>query len=317
MRKHSPRKWIHAILNLLPVILIPVFMVYSHCHNIDNYSVERVEIYEVNAFQHVVNGKPNNFDNWSYSSCDAIFQNYLNNDVIYVQTYEVLDFLVYSAVGNVDVNINDVLYLSYNVTFDDIGEYDDFYIELVDDNGVVLTGFYGFENGTYFNNATSSYSLVASSLRIVGMTYTDNYFYLNNLMLFNLTDIFGSGNEPSAEVFNSYLVNDFYDYGNNFINVGTHVVTYNDTDIGSQFIYMLYNSINKYFNFDNAFNFGGFYNWLNTNFFNGGAPLIATVIWNIIVYEFVVDLLFLFYSFFMFLIDFTESLLDKPFSKGR
>ena len=40
MRKTSPRKWLHACLDLLPVILIPVFMIYSHRHDVtENVSV--------------------------------------------------------------------------------------------------------------------------------------------------------------------------------------------------------------------------------------------------------------------------------------
>ena len=40
MRKHDVRKWLHAILDLLPVLLIPVFMIYSHRHTL----TERTEV---------------------------------------------------------------------------------------------------------------------------------------------------------------------------------------------------------------------------------------------------------------------------------
>ena len=46
MRKHDVRKWLHAVLDLLPVILIPVFMIYSHRHTLTKAKL-RVEEYEL------------------------------------------------------------------------------------------------------------------------------------------------------------------------------------------------------------------------------------------------------------------------------
>ena len=39
MRANDARKWLHAGLDLLPLILIPVFMIYSHRHTIDSGSM--------------------------------------------------------------------------------------------------------------------------------------------------------------------------------------------------------------------------------------------------------------------------------------
>ena len=76
---------------------------------------------------------------------------------------------------------------------------------------------------------------------------------IDNYQLFNLTQMFGSGNEPTIEEFNEMFPNDYYDYTSTaktlVKNVGT--ITYNDTDIMSQMTYQMYNACDKYFNFTN------------------------------------------------------------------
>ena len=321
MRKNSPRKWLHACLDLLPLVVIPVFMIYSHRHTIDNYTVVRTEPLEVNAFQYVNNGLPINTE--GFYSDDNTF-NYSNGFLNVVADADSSNINCYF--DDISVNQYTYLYVSFDYIFTSDTASGNFYLSA-----------YFEGNGEYviFENELKQRDLLYSSyfkvslnagggddileyLAFIGSFDNDDFvFSIKNIMIFDLTTIFGSGNEPSADVFNSYLTQDYYVYGNNTLNVGTHDVTYNDTDIGSQFTYTLYNTTEKYFNFNQVFNLNSFWSWINLNLFGGSAPLMAKTIWNIIVYEFVIDLLFVFYAFFMFLIDFTDSLLEKPFNKGR
>ena len=111
--------------------------------------------------------------------------------------------------------------------------------------------------------------------------------------------------------------NDYYDYTTSkkvLVQNGTE--TLNNTDIGSQFVYALYTPIHDYFNLTQVGVFGDLYNWLQLNMFNGTAPISIFIVYHVILYEFIMDLIFLIYCVFMFVIDFTERLLDSLFDKS-
>lgn len=278
MRKNSPRKWIHAILDLLPVILIPVFMVYSHRHTLtENTTVDIQYKYQSNEV--------NNYDD-------------LKEDYVY--------FLPY-----LEITGQDIYNLGYGFSFN-VLSCTDFYYEIdnyfVDD--IYVHG-YDSSNANYIHfNFFDEYSgfLYISNARGYSSIYFEEGFY------FEFNDV-------------NFVYNvDLYD----FLQNKTYLPTISDfnvidsvdvqdtnSDIMSVFTNDLSKTIDKYFNMNQVFNLHDVWSWINTNMFGGNAPLVANVIWNVIVYEFVVDLLFLFYAFFMFLIDFTENLLDKPFNKGR
>ena len=71
------------------------------------------------------------------------------------------------------------------------------------------------------------------------------------------------------------------------------------------------NATNKYFNFDNVFTFGDIWQWFNINMFGGNAPQIAHAVYEIIVYELIMDIIFLSYAVFMFIIDFATDTLER------
>ena len=76
MRKTDVRKWIHAVLDMLPLIVIPVFMVYSHRHTIDNYSLQVEETKVVEFNQLVTNGNFSDYTDWFSNGGDfTIFDN--------------------------------------------------------------------------------------------------------------------------------------------------------------------------------------------------------------------------------------------------
>lgn len=315
MRKHSVRKWIHAILDMLPLVVIPIFAIYSHRHQIVTYTVVRDETLVGNAFQGVINGSPLTDEHWSQE----------HNSISYEDTLHAMYIDMYGETSlDIDFNAieNDVVFLKYSYSTNSFNTTTKVYLFGSDDDAY----FYDNNNVTLFTGTAENFVSSFTTLTlpydcgditqlIFDISETD-VLYLKNIMLFNLTSIFGTGNEPSGSVFNTYLINDYYDFGDNLIEVGSHQVTYNDTDIGSQFVYQLYNVTDKYFNFNKVGTFEAIYNWFEINLFGGSSPMSFFIVWNIILYEFIMDLIFLTYMLFMFIIDFAEHLIDCFFDKS-
>ena len=295
MRKHSPRKWLHAILDLLPVIIIPIFAIYSHRHTIDSYEVTR-DKYQVLDFNQKWNVNDLVETSYSFGSL-SINEHKLNFD--------------FTSAGG---QFNGGWFLSNCI------EGHKYFLRSTYDNSISELSFFGFCNGYYLG-----FNLISTC------SFTGNYdfhlyypqpvsqdvsisFYVN---LFDLTQMFGSGNEPTIQEFNEMFPNDYYDYTTSkkvLVQNGTE--TLNNTDIGSQFVYALYTPIHDYFNLTQVGVFGDLYNWLQLNMFNGTAPISIFIVYHVILYEFIMDLIFLIYCVFMFVIDFTERLLDSLFDKS-
>ena len=85
----------------------------------------------------------------------------------------------------------------------------------------------------------------------------------------------------------------------------------------SQFMYVTYNACDKYFNMNKVFNLSNIWQWVNNTLFGGQAPISAFIVYNVIAYEFIMDIIFLVYTVFMFIIDFAESCLDNAFYKSK
>lgn len=64
-----------------------------------------------------------------------------------------------------------------------------------------------------------------------------------------------------------------------------------------------------------VFNIGEFYDWSVDTFFEGTAPLYYKPIFSIMVYEFVVELLFLMFSFITFIIRFAQKWIDGLYER--
>lgn len=72
--------------------------------------------------------------------------------------------------------------------------------------------------------------------------------------------------------------------------------------------------INRFYSF-NIFNINDFYDWTVNSWFNGNAPLIYKSVFSILVYELIIDLLFLMYSFITFIIKFAQKWLNGIYNK--
>lgn len=316
MRKHDVRKWIHAVLDMLPLFIIPIFAIYMRNENSTrdisiDYDFNKI----VNFNQLVHNGNFENTDYWvaqgvtfsvtnntgivrSTSSSGALFSNPVS--VVEGHKYLKSGWFKLSSVPNGSVWFR--LFLgstnSYDDTFLDSNNLNWQYIQTIS----TATGDFDASYLGLRDNSTSDFVDI----------------YLRDFYLIDLTQMFGSGKEPSIEEFNAWYPNDYYAY-----NTGTKQLlnnysteTYNNTDIGSQMMYSLYTPVKEYFNLNNVANFGSIYDWLQLNFFNGTAPMSVFIVWNIILYEFIMDILFLIYAVFMFIIDFVECLIDKAFGKS-
>lgn len=285
MRKHSVRKWLHAILDLLPVIILPIFAIYSHRHTIDSYevTVPQNEVVNFNQLIEVPIGATGVF-----------------------ATVDVTNNLNGSITINGTATSNNSGFLIGSFTFDS----GDILLVKTYDNIIVTNNIDWRHTYGSYRITTTSNVLELSLWLEQNVTYNSVVFYPQ---LVNLTEMFGSGNEPTAEQFNTWYPNDYYEYntGTKQLLKGVNTVTYDNDDIGSQMIYSLYKPINDYFNLNNVFNFGAIYDWFELNMFNGNAPLSIFIVWNIIVYEFIMDIIFLIYSVFMFVIDFATNTLDR------
>lgn len=302
MRKNSPRKWLHAVLDLLPVILIPVFMIYSHRHAINDGSITIKED-KVLDFNQL--GSP--FVNTQYglnvtfndeSGQFSIDGNGANNGPYIFKYPDQNDRRIgwYLVSGH-------KYYVRSNLTYND---------------GLRIQC---YVNNNYYSpliNTIFGYDFTTTSFANVWFYAPNNSVVdVENLYVnvFDLSQMYGIGNEPSITEFDNLFDGLYYPYVlHDDILIRDFVTnTFNDTDIMSQFTYQLYNAVDKYFNMGNVFNLNGVYDWFNLNIFHGSAPIYIYVVWQIVLYEFVMDLLFLLYGLFMWFIDMVQHLMDKPF----
>lgn len=286
MRKHDVRKWLHAILDLLPVILIPVFMIYSHRHDIGGSSVT--------------------IDNQIYERVDNLFytkSSKTSNNITLTKDSEYVT--LNGAIDN--------QYISTGINLESGHTYSIYASGVSEDNPTAILGIQYqlslfIPNGTWIsildNPQTFTYDNYSLFLRFRTNDSSSAY-----VTLIDTTEMSSVAIERSSST-------DLRTGINNIV-VGGEVLTYNDTDIMSQFTYCFYNAINKYFNFGNVFNLVNVYQWFNANIFGGTAPFMLSAVWNIVLYEFVMDLLFLLYGLFMWFIDMIEKLMEKPINSVR
>ena len=321
MRKNDVRKWLHATLDLLPVILIPVFMVYSHRHTIDSGSltiptnsivkIDNLIPYSESNYDLNTNINDYNIGNTGfYVSTLNDNGDYFYFQYIFHEPFKTNDKILIEFVYESNVSLND-----YEIMFD-TGNYSS--EEYISFDLPISDGYHAHKIHTY-----ESSDAISDYIEFDLDPNENEYFYFTDIQFYNLTAMYGSGNEPTYEQFKKDFSKTYYSENDNdkILVKNTGSITYNDTDIMSQFTYQLYNSVDKYFNMNNIFGFGNIYDWLLANIFNGNAPLYVPIVYNIILYEFVMDIIFLFYMIFMFIIDFTEGLItgfiDKAYGGGR
>ena len=308
MRKHDVRKWIHAVLDMLPLFIIPIFAIYMHRHPVTDYEVstdgyeitEKFTTNDVNSSSDLVEGNIYHIDNFYFDRNMIIdegldFYDFTLN--IYAFEYDLYFESEYGPDLDTD---DDVVRDNYDSNIDNFLTFR-FYVD----------SFYDVMCQLYYTNG-NTFTMVSYDTCNWFEWYNVDFIIVDGLEDFkifyddiqNLGDLYDNVLNITSSTYQSY------DYQYN------EGLTYNDTDIGSQFLYALYKPIDKYFNFNKVATFGSIYNWFETTFFDRSAPLVVPIVWNIILYEFIMDVLFLIYVVFMFIIDFVECLIDKAFGKS-
>lgn len=274
MRKNSARKWLHFTLDLLPVIAIPVFMIYSHRHSLtERTNVEINYKYEtnvVNSVDDLVVGNVYHYDYFTYYEGAFDLDLYcLNVDIVNFN-----DVLLDNVLDELNVaSIKDCL---FSISFYGSEYSCYFYTDYFNDNYVCFVG--DIDNDIIFENV--DFVLIDDNTLDKFVLYIDDSSV--SLPTFSAYNVIESVN---ADTTNENILNVFYK-------------DFTDT-------------IDNYFNFDNVFTFGDIWQWFNTNMFGGNASPIAHAIYEIIVYEFIIDIMFLSYCVFMFIIDFTTDTLER------
>ena len=268
MRKNSPRKWLHATLDLLPVILIPVFMIYSHRHDVtENVQVTyKYESNEVNSLDDLVIGNIYEFNTNGFALDEMLI-----ND----------NYITFQLLSNLEVQydyliLDDVLENVYKFTPN------------------TILGFFANESSYYIGTSYDFLDYQDSDYDII---YQYDYTFTSNCTILLL---------DYDENFAGWDYLELTDY--NVI----ESVDVENTDVMDSFMNHFNTTVNKHFNMGNVFNLGGVYQWFDTNIFGGHAPTVIYSVWNIALYELVMDLLFLLYGLFMWFIDMIQKLMEKP-----
>lgn len=263
MRRHDARKWLHAILDLLPVILIPVFMIYSHRHDV-------AQDFEV------VTQEPNYYE---------------TNEVTSASDIVVGNIYYYTNSFTSDYNGNSLDLFSLDVNL-----FKDQFPTFVNDT-ITRVNMYLRSDGRLFlyvvANETNTVNIDSTAFNFIPIQ-----IYNTNLIENYMIDYIESSN---------------YQYVKSYQDVVTTI----PKDVMSSFVDRFNNTVNTYFNMGNVFGLNGVYEWFNTNVFGGNAPTIIYSVWNIALYELLMDLLMLLYALFMWFIDFCQDLIDRCFTTSK
>lgn len=298
MRKNSPRKILHAILDLLPVLIIPVFALAVRSDN--NYQPISVEYSRDLAidFNQLINNSyfRDDFSNYGVSfvrSGDTFLVTGENTNNARVQWY---------CTNTITIQPSHIYYVTTYRTGD--------FNNLLEPR---ISIYYDDDSRSYpsLPFRLSNAKLISYYLQNDGTHY--DYDFSIQFQLFDLTQMYGVGNEPSNSQFLSDFPNNYYSYvlSDKQLIKDYQILTYDNQDVGSQLLYSIYQPVHDYMNFNNVFGFGNIYDWLQLNIFNGTAPMSVFIVWNIFLYEFLMDLIFLLYGLFMFFIDFCSNLMER------
>ena len=279
---------LYFMVMFLPCFIIPIFAI-----NINQKSVEPISI----EVQEKMSVDFNQLRNTWYNNQPSLVT--LNDDISATINGTTSGRLHLLSTSNVDLKANHK-YLVNGI-----------------DTLTLHTANWSFDcAGNKIVSASQTYTTQLHLETMSARTFDNLVIYV---MVYDLTQMYGVGNEPTYNEFINEFSNNYYPYTNSqkMLVEKPTPTTYDDTDIGSQFLYSLYKPINDYFNFNNLFNMNDVWNWIQLNLFQGTAPLPVFMIWNIIIYEFFVDLLFLLYAVFMFIIDWSTGLIDKFLGRSR
>lgn len=206
--------YLYATLMFLPIMFFLPSCIYYGFNEHANANITQDT--KVNLQQLIINGEPTSTDNYS-TSADSI--DFVNSGII-GNSIEVLSdnntsHLKYTQ--NLSFNTNDKIYISF-VFYS--ADYDNFMFDIYGEN-------YDIENVLSFTDNGMQVTTRSLILTIQNSDiYNEYVFYsmgdetgdiwFNKFQIFNLTQIFGSGNEPTKAVFEQYLTQPYYEYGQDY-----------------------------------------------------------------------------------------------------
>lgn len=274
----------------IPLLSIPVFAIYSQNHEITGNEIVQ-ETNKVVDFNQQIELTTYRNSSLSYSNVNGRFE-------------------ITNISNNVLTNPELIRCEYFNFELDHVYFYDkqdnNYQVRFWSTN--VATSFYGTEQvyrvPVQNNNVYQMY--------LIG-TLQPNETFTFSLCVYDLTQMFGAGNEPTAQEFRNYFPLDYYPYteSENVVIENYETITYNDTDIVSQFIYSEYNFMAQYLPMYKFAPFNGIYNWLQNTFFGGAAPIVFTIFYQWFAYWLFVSLCWLIFDVLMYVPLVVHRWLDK------
>lgn len=300
MNRRKIENWVIFGLKLLPFLMLILFAVYIHRHGIDNFTVPNSSstvVNSVNLIDSLTSSdlkvtEDNNIFYYHYDTLEVyhseIIDNYLNFYIILpvqsgegVFNFDISFFFIdrVSDVMSFEVNIRE-REITFNYIVNDSNLYhDDLYIDEV------------------YISAFNDFSL-----------YEDFSYVAFNLS-FDIIDV------PGITLQKAYIDSISFD-GNNlvFYSFNKSFLSYDNVNpINASFIYFN-NFLDHNINLE-IFNIQEFYDWTVNSWFNGNAPVFYKPVFLILIYELIIDLLILLYSFITFVIKFAEKWLNGIYNK--
>lgn len=199
---------IFTIILLLPGIMFLPSCIYYGFNEHANANITQDT--KINLKQMVINGKPiNDYQDINYGpNTDEYSINTNNNYYVLVNDY------VSFNIGE-NIEIDDILYCKAELYIENGTSLLEIFI--TSNNGDTYFTSTGYAEDTTLNFSDYKVSETTFSNAVLQFSSDDQtYIYFKNIQLFNLTEIFGSGNEPTKEEFESYLTLPYYEYGTNY-----------------------------------------------------------------------------------------------------
>lgn len=283
----------------IPLLSIPIFAIYSMNHEISGNSVyaevnESVDFNQYYSYNDVSNS------NFVITNVNGLLEVETINDGTGVKTLAIS--------RNFNLEINHVYYFRYLPigSFSDYTSTTQLFIDSASN---------GYPNINVNKQGYRFKSVVSQTNRKVNIQLENGTFNKNfscYINLFDLTQMYGEGNEPTIEQFLIDFPNEYYDYTTSqIIIISTDVVLYDDEDIVSQFIYSEYNFMDKYLPMYKFAPFNGIYSWISNTFFTGNAPIVFTIFYQWFAYWLFVSLCWLIFDVLMYVPLVVHRWLDK------
>lgn len=295
MNEKTMRKWFKTFLMLLPFLFLAIFAIAVRKDGL-KYEVQNQPPYEI------------------YETGSQYEDSILPGG----------DFIV--PVENMIVE--DYIYLNYNANhfYNNVLANDgDFYIGTFSDQGETIMKFSYYDHELYYFSQGQWSSQVPQDL----LFYFDD-IYIDEILYANPDDFIRYG-EAGVNTLNEVQLGIYVEYNPR---EGFPLLTFNFESAdafpevlkvrsqepsyieGPQAVLLHFNDmINETFDF-NAFGMNDFYDWMNENWFNSEAPLIVKPVFTLLVYEAIIEIIFLMFSFITFVIRFAQQWIDGFYTKG-